>query len=245
MESQEVERPRHRADGLRCWCGRTAAFVFLAVLLGVGCATAPRPADAAKWEKDIRAFEAADRTNPPPSGATLFVGSSTIRLWKTLAQDFPDRPVLNRGFGGSQMSDLLAYMDRIVLPYAPRMILVYEGDNDLAGGRSPKEIADGFEEFARRVHRKLPRTHVAFVAIKPSISRERLMGAAAQANERIARFCASRKWLSYLDVFTPMLSEQGRPRPELFVSDNLHLNEQGYRLWVEIVRPHLATLEGG
>jgi hypothetical protein len=142
------------------------------------------------------------------------------------------------------MSDLLAYMDRIVLPYAPRMILVYEGDNDLAGGRSPKEIADGFEEFARRVHRKLPRTHVAFLAIKPSIRRERLMGAAAQTNERVARFCTSRNWLSYIDVFTPMLDEQGRPRPELFVSDNLHLNEQGYRRWAEIVRPHLAILVG-
>jgi lysophospholipase L1-like esterase len=208
-----------------------------------GCATAKSGASADKWEQDIRTFEAADRNQPPPPGATLFVGSSSIRLWETLKDDFADRSIVQRGFGGSQMTDLVAFTDRIVIPYRPAVILVYEGDNDLAQGRSPKQILAGFELFCAKVHAIVPGTHIAFIAIKPSIARRRLMKRAANTNTQIAQFCETDARLSFIDTYHPMLDAEGEPRSELFDADNLHLNRQGYALWTEVIRRHLDRIE--
>lgn len=218
---------------------RSAGSFLLIGLLLSGCASRQPPPLSPTWEKDIRAFEAADRQTPPPRDAVLFVGSSSIRLWRTLPTDFPDYAVIQRGFGGCQMNDVLAVVDRIVVPSAPRAIFVYAGDNDLANGRKPADIEADFRDFARRVHRQLPRSHVAFIAIKPSPQREALLGLAAEANQRIARYCRRQTWLGYVDVFTPMLDAGGRPRGDLFVEDALHLNAAGYALWTGIVRRHL------
>jgi hypothetical protein len=120
------------------------------------------------FENEILAFEAADRASPPPSNAVLFVGSSTIRLWPDVQRDFPDIPTLNRGFGGSSIPDVLLYMDRIVLPYRPRTIVFYGGDNDLANGRTTEQVIRDFEAFASRVRGQLPKAKIVFLAIKPS-----------------------------------------------------------------------------
>ncbi len=222
---------------------RFLGLLLTAGLLVPGCASRQPPPLSATWEKDIRAFEAADRKMPPPRGAVLFVGSSSIRLWHTLPADFSDYPVIQRGFGGCQMNDVLAVVNRIVVPHAPRAIFVYAGDNDLANGRKPAEIGADFRQFARLVHRQLPQTHVAFIAIKPSPQRKALLGLAAEANQGIARDCRRHSWLGYVDVFTPMLDENSRPRPDLFVEDGLHLNAAGYALWTGIVRRHLEGID--
>jgi lysophospholipase L1-like esterase len=192
-----------------------------------------------RFEAEIKAFEAADKTNPPPARAILFVGSSSIRLWKTLAQDFPHRKVINRGFGGSQIADSLAFADRIILPYKPKTVVLYAGDNDIAAGKSPEDVFADFKALTQKIHAKLPRTRIGFISIKPSPSRWHLVEKIKTANRLIAEFCGRDKRLVYIDVFTPMLRADGTPRPELFVEDKLHLNAKGYELWARIVAPHL------
>jgi lysophospholipase L1-like esterase len=186
---------------------------------------------------EISAFEAADARAPQPPGGALFVGSSTIRLWPALAKDFPDVAVVQRGFGGSEISDVIHYAPRIVLPYRPRLIVFYAGDNDLNAGESPESVFRDFQSFVELVWRSLPDTRIAFVSIKPSGSRWHLAEKMRAANEMIRAYAGREPRLSYVDVFTPMLGADGKPREELFVADRLHLSERGYALWREILLP--------
>lgn len=201
------------------------------------------------WERDISAFEAADKTNPPPRGAILFVGSSSIRLWRTLAADFPDHPVINRGFGGSQLIDSVTFADRIVLPYQPKMIALYAGDNDIAAQKTPQQVLADFKLFAQKVHHQLPETRIAFIAIKPSLARWPLLEPIKEANRLVRGCCQENERLLFIDVFSPMLDTNGQPRPELLAADGLHLNRKGYELWTALIKPHLpkttASQAGG
>lgn len=206
---------------------------------------APRPADPfAQWEPEIQQFEAADRRQAPPPGGVVFTGSSTIRLWDTLAQDFAGTPVLNRGFGGSQMVDALHFADRIILPYKPRLVLVYAGDNDLAAGVSPEQVLANYRALVERIHRALPTTRVGYLTIKPSPSRWELAAKMKATNELIRAYTASDPRLLYIDTFTPMLDPNGQPRPELFREDMLHMNPRGYAIWKTIVAPYLVAPRG-
>lgn len=191
------------------------------------------------WKADIDRFTAADATHPPASQAVLFIGSSTIRKWTSLAKDFPNVPVINRGFGGSELSDSVFYADRIVIPYQPRLVVVYAGDNDLARGKTPEGVHADFRAFCAKIHAALPQTRILFVAIKPSPSREKLKGKVVAANALIAADCRKDKRLGYADVYTPMLDAKGGMRPELFVQDMLHMNDAGYALWTRVIGPLL------
>ncbi len=191
------------------------------------------------WDPSIRAFEEADRKNPPPASPILFVGSSSIRMWD-LPSSFPDQPILNRGFGGSELSDAIRYFDRIVLPYRPRLILLYEGDNDIGNGETPDQVVADYQRFAKLVRTKLPDTHFAFLPIKPSLKRWNLWPQMTRANEAIQQLCAEDDNLHYLDTVTPMLGEDGKPMPALFKEDGLHLNPAGYRAWTRVVSSWLA-----
>jgi lysophospholipase L1-like esterase len=240
---------------------------ILAVLGLVGCSggaespaslgsseTVAQPADASladaagteralaesRWEADIQAFEAQDRVSPPPQGAILFVGSSSIRLWKT-ARDFADLPTINRGFGGSEMSDVVAFLDRIVLPYAPEDIVLYEGDNDIAKGKTAQRVFRDYRAFVDGVHANLPRARIHFIAIKPSLARWKLVETMRAANALVRAETENDPRLGYLDVDTPMLGTDGKPRPELFIDDGLHLSEAGYAIWNEVVRRTLRA----
>ena len=195
-----------------------------------------------KWEPAIQKFEQADRASPPPRDAVLFVGSSSIRMWKEVDQDFPGVPVINRGFGGSQISDSTRYLDRIIAPYQPRMIVFYAGDNDIAGGHTPQQVFADYQEFVRQVRGRLPHVPIAYISIKPSPARAKFLQATRQANELIRQYIATRKDLSYIDVFTSMLGADGQPRPELFTADRLHLNRQGYDLWTAQVAPFVQSV---
>ena len=190
-----------------------------------------------RWAKEIRAFEAADKTNPPPRDAVLLIGSSSIRLWTNVAQAFPGHKVINRGFGGSQLADSVAFVDRIVTPYRPKLILLYAGDNDIAGGKTPETVLSDFKAFVGKIHAALPRTRVGYIAIKPCLAREKFLDQVKTANRLIREYCETDERLLFADVFTPMLSPEGRPRADLCVKDLLHLNAQGYALWASVLRP--------
>ncbi len=199
--------------------------------------------DPSRWEKYIARFEAADKKQMPQPDGVLFIGSSSIRMWKTLEQDFPGLPVINRGFGGSQIADSNHFAGRIVHPYKPRQIVLYAGDNDVAGGKSPERVLADFQQFLKTVRAKLPKVRVSFIAIKPSLSRWKLSGKMAMANSLVRDACGKDKRLDYIDIWQPMLDDNGKPRPDLFLGDGLHLNAKGYALWTSIVKPHLAKHE--
>ncbi len=196
-------------------------------------------AETNKFESEIVAFERSDRTNPPPKGAVLFVGSSSIRLWKTVAQDFPKHRVINRGFGGSQISDSIYYAERIVLPYKPKLVVMYAGGNDIHDGKDPEAVFNDFKTFVATVHKRLPRTRIAYISIAPNPARWAEVDRVRAANALIADFARRKRNLEFINVFSDMLGPDGQPRPEIFSSDRLHMNEQGYALWTRIVKKSL------
>jgi lysophospholipase L1-like esterase len=193
----------------------------------------------ARWEREIAAFERADRTNPPPKGALLFIGSSTIRLWKTLAQDYPDQKVINRGFGGSEIVDSTHFADRIVVPYAPRMIFLRAGGNDLWAGKTSEQVFADFKEFVSTVQKALPQAEVVFISLNPSVARWKQADKEKAVNTMIADYIRGKPGLKYIETFDMVLGADGQPRPELFVGDKLHFNAEGYKLLIERVRPFL------
>ncbi len=192
-----------------------------------------------RFEEAIAEFEASDRRNPPPERAVLLVGSSSIALWATLQQDFPSVPTIRRGFGGSEIEDVLHYVDRIVIPYRPRIVVLYVGDNDLASGKTPDRVFSDLSQLVTVLHRELPNTRIAFISIKPSLARWHLIASIRAVNELVKARAAKDRRLAYIDVFTPMLGPDGSPRRELFVEDGLHLSPEGYALWRRIVAPFL------
>lgn len=208
---------------------RRAAAIVLLLLLGGGAWAQRAPVDP--WQADMQRFAAADREHPPARGGIVFTGSSSIRLWSGLAEDFPGRPVLNRGFGGSTLADATRHVDELVTRYAPRTVVLYAGDNDLAAGATPAQVHADFQAFVRAVHARLPHTRILFVSIKPSPARAALLPAMRRANALIRAEAERSKNVGYVDVATPMLDAQGRPRAELFLDDRLHMNREGYALW--------------
>jgi lysophospholipase L1-like esterase len=217
---------------------KTVAFLLLLCLLpSLARARDNRENDHAQWNQDIAAFQASDRQHPPAAGAVLFIGSSSIRFWKTLASDFPEVKTINRGFGGSEIDDATFFADRIVAPYHPRAIVMYAGDNDLADGDSPARVRDDFAAFVRKARALDPGVPIAFIAIKPSVARQELLPQIREANALVRRYAASEHGVTYLDVFTPMLGTDGQPQAKWFIGDGLHMNRQGYVLWTNIVKP--------
>jgi lysophospholipase L1-like esterase len=217
---------------------RNTVVAVLAVWLATQSAHAAK-SPSERWEKDIQAFEAADKKSPPPQGAVLFIGASTIRLWTTLAQDFPEHKVINRGFGGSQIADSTYYADRIVIPYKPRLIVLRAGGNDINAGKTPEQVFEDFKAFVATVRAKLPETRIAFISNTPSPARWSQVEKQKKANQLIREFIASDKNLDYIDIFDAMLGADGKPREELFVTDRLHCSSEGYKVWTKIVQPHL------
>jgi lysophospholipase L1-like esterase len=191
-----------------------------------------------RWESTIAKFEAADKANPPAPNGIVFYGSSSIVRWK-LDQSFPDLKALNRGFGGSQMKDALRYVDRAVIPLKPRLVVVYEGDNDVEAGTAPNTISDQFAALATKIHAALPATKVIAISIKPSLRRDKFQAQMNEANTGIKAFCKKNAFATYLDVVTPMLDRAGKPKPELFVEDGLHMTPAGYAIWDEAIAPLL------
>jgi len=192
------------------------------------------------WEAAIKKFEDADNVSPPPSRGVVFVGSSSIVRWN-LKDAFPElgAAAINRGFGGSVIQDAVYYADRIVIPYKPRLVVLYSGDNDLTTPETPKEIADRFIAFVEKVHTALPQSRTIVISIKPSLQRWAFVDKARAANALVRAHCATHPYATYLDVEPLMLGADGKPKPELFVADGLHMTPEGYKIWNAAIGPLL------
>jgi lysophospholipase L1-like esterase len=197
--------------------------------------------DFARWEREIAGFEAADRIKPPPKGGVLFIGASGIRLWKSLAEDFPDHKVINRGFGGSEIRDSTHFADRIIFPYEPRQIFLRAGGNDIHNGGLPFLVAGDFLEFCRIVHQRLPNTEILFIGASPAPARWGESDKYVELNRRIREGALNMPRVGYIDVYPIGIKSDGNPRYEVFVADKLHFNAEGYKLLADRVRPYLMT----
>jgi lysophospholipase L1-like esterase len=198
-------------------------------------------ADPAKWEKDIAAFEQADREHPPEKGGIVFTGSSSIRRWKTLAADFPGLRVVNRGFGGSQMEDSLYFAERILGAHEPAAVVIFAGSNDINAGKSPDVVAENFKAFVTKVRALLPKTEICYIEITSSPSRWAQREKVIEANRQIRAFCEATPGVKFIVVREKFLGSNGEPRAELFEKDRLHPTADGYKILAAAIRPALPA----
>lgn len=217
---------------------RSAGLCLAAALLWGAAASGQEPA-ASRWEEAMQAFERQDKKSPPAQQANVFVGSSSIRMWK-LPDAFPGHACVNRGFGGSEMVDAAKYVKRIVLPLRPRVIVLYSGDNDLSKNKTPEDVLAAYQDFARQVREQSAETKLVVLALKPSPRRFSLADKYRAANRLLEAAVKTDPHAVFIDVWSPMLGEEGFPRPELYMADQLHLTPAGYRVWNQLVEPHLA-----
>ncbi|MBM3178541.1 MAG: G-D-S-L family lipolytic protein [Bacteroidetes bacterium] len=197
--------------------------------------------DTPPFWNDIQKFKTADKISPPPVAPILFVGSSSFTMWSDLKQAFPGKPVLNRGFGGSSLPDLIRYSYDVVLPYRPKQVVIYCGENDLAASKdvSPEEVLRRLQTFFQMIRINLPEAKISYVSMKPSPSRAVIQDRLIQANAMIKNFLENEKNTSYIDVYGDMLDENGDFCRELFLQDMLHMNSDGYAIWKRVIEPHL------
>lgn len=209
----------------------TALFLFISLVLSAQ--------QRAFWP-EIKAFKAADSLHAPPQNAILFVGSSSIRMWKTLDRDFPGHTVINRGFGGSSLPHVIQYAYDIIIPYHPSQIVIYCGDNDFMTDTVTSEIVvERFKKLFTLLRKELPRADILYISIKPSPSRRRLMSKMAEANTAISKFLKKKPNAAFINIWDQMLDRNGEPRKDLFLKDMLHMNASGYAIWRKAVEPHL------
>jgi lysophospholipase L1-like esterase len=216
----------------------------LSVLLATNFVMAAEHLDPKRWEKDIQKFEEAEKTQPVEPGGIVFVGSSSIRMWD-LTKAFPGLPVVNRGFGGSHLADSVAYLDRLVVKHRPRLVVLYAGDNDIQHGLSSEQVVEDYRRFVDALHRALPDTRIVYIPIKPSVARWEKYPQMAKANRAIRAIIDESPFQDYLAIEEPMLNTEGVPNPALFQEDGLHLNEAGYQIWTELLRPLLSPESRG
>jgi len=218
---------------------RIAAALALASLT----AAAEYP-DPERYSGAIDAFLAAEATSPPPKGAIVATGSSSMRFWHgRIAEDLAPLTLVPRGFGGSNMKDVRHFLDELVLRHEPRAVLLYEGDNDAAVGAKPEEVIAHFDAIVAGIHDRFPAARIYILAVKPSVARWHLWDVMQATNALLADRAAADPRLTFIDIATPMLGDDGKPLPDIFVADNLHMNAAGYDIWRDVVRPILLAAE--
>lgn len=192
------------------------------------------------WD-DIQSFKKQDSISAPPENAILFIGSSSFTMWKDVQKDFPGYIIINRGFGGSPLLDQLRYVNEVVFPYKPKQIIIYCGENDLASSDtvSGTMVANRFYKLFTRIRNKFPRAQITYVTMKPSPSRELLLSKMMRGNELIRKYLSTKKRTAYVDVYKEMIDDEGKPRTDIFLDDNLHMNKDGYAIWKRLIQPHL------
>jgi len=192
------------------------------------------------WD-DIQAFKKQDSISFPPKNAVLFIGSSTFTMWKKVQDDFPGYTILNRAFGGSSLPDLIRYANDIIFPYQPKQIVIYCGDNDIAGSDTitAQMVFERFKNLFQLIRSGMEKVPVLFVSIKPSPSRWHLKDNAVEANEMIRKYLRKKKRAKFVSVWKEMLGPDGRPFDSLFLEDKLHMNERGYMIWQKKLEPYL------
>ncbi len=228
----------------------TKAFLILIVPVGVagwfvcaGCAAAPPNSLAmhnpSRWENEIAAYERSDATNPPPPGCIVFTGASYIRKWAPrLATDFPNMQVIDRGFGGAWLADVYYYADRIIIPYAPREVVIYAGGNDVFFGLRSEFVFGDFVALMKKLHQALPKAKLVFISLPPSPSRWADTARFKRVNDLIANYC-NRHNIGFVDAFKLMLGPDGKPLPGIYDKGRLHMNAAGYDIWRDALKPYL------
>ena len=220
------------------------ALLLAALLFAPAQTPAPAPAaakgpDPSQFEADIHAFEVEDMAAPPPKGGIIFTGSSSIRMWTSLTEDFAGLPVLNRGFGGSMIPEVTAFLDRIVVPHKPRLVVLYCGGNDINAGRSAAQVTRDFEALVAKLHDELPTTRLLYISIAPNPARWSQVETVKAVNRAVQWRAESDPRITYIDVFSRMVGPDGRPLSHIFIEDGLHMNAKGYAIWKDVVRPYL------
>ncbi|MEO0473850.1 MAG: SGNH/GDSL hydrolase family protein [Bacteroidota bacterium] len=193
--------------------------------------------DPTRFADEIKPF--LEESGKKHQGAIVFTGSSSVRFWKSLAEDFPDKQVINRGFGGSQMSDLIHYHADLIVKYQPKQVFIYEGDNDVSAGKSTREIMKDTRTLVKKLRKAMPNTPIVFISPKPSVARWNLKSQYEETNATMAAYCQKKSFLTFVDVWKPMLDESGAVRKDIFVEDNLHMNAAGYDIWAQVIGPYL------
>jgi lysophospholipase L1-like esterase len=201
--------------------------------------------DPLVWEKQIRAFEKKERKKAPPKRAVVFAGSSTIRLWGGLARDMAPLPTVQRGFGGAKVNDVIHYMDRLITPHDPAMVVLYIGSNDLLdfGGNRPKSLAAMqalYDTLLSGLHDRLPSALIVVASTFPSPLNARRAGQIEAVNEYLRRTAENTPWLEIVDGNQALQAPNGEPDRSLFRFDRVHLNKKGYARWAQILRPLLV-----
>ena len=221
--------------------------LVLALLAGVVVSGEPRISspDPERFAKSIESFQEEDKSIEVSEGLILFTGSSSIRMWKSLSADFPEQNTLNRGFGGSHISDVLHYFDILIPPHKPSVIVLYCGENDLWSGKSSQQVVEDFKVFVKRVGKILPKTRIHYLACKPSPKRMQKWAIYQQCNRMIAKQCAKEERLNFIDVSKVMLDRKGHPLSGIWLKDQLHMNARGYESWTTLLRPILAKPKQG
>lgn len=212
--------------------------LHLALAVAITAQCQQPPLKYLRWEKEVAGIEKRLADKPPAKGGVVFAGSSSIRLWD-VAKAFPDLPAVNVGFGGSQIPDCTFFVARLVAPLEPKTVVFYAGDNDISGGRTPEQVRNDFAAFVAAVHAKAPTCRILFLSVKPSGSRWKLYEKQQAANELVKEACSKNMLLRYVDVGTPLLGTDGKPDPDLFVKDQLHLSPKGYEKWNAVLKEHL------
>ncbi|HRE38750.1 MAG TPA: GDSL-type esterase/lipase family protein [Chitinophagaceae bacterium] len=209
--------------------------IFL-VLVSVGLFAKAQP-----FANEIAAFKKQDSLSFPGTGKILFVGSSSFTLWKDVQQYFPEYPIINRGFGGSSLTDLIRYAPDVIFPYEPKQIVIYCGENDFAGDTSlyPSQVAQRFFDLFNLIRSRYKKVPIAYISMKPSPSRQHLMARFNVANVMIKNFIKKKRRTAFIDVYKAMLKENGQPKDEIFLADKLHMNAEGYKIWKKIIEPYL------
>jgi lysophospholipase L1-like esterase len=214
---------------------------FLLTLLlwsGVLIAQEQKPAF---WE-DIQEFKRADSATPPPKNAILFIGSSSFTMWQDVQEYFPTYKIINRGFGGSTLLDQLRYVNDIVVPYKPKQVIIYCGENDLASSDTVNgnDVARRFQRLFTQIRNRFPKAQVSYISMKPSPSRELLLKKMRSGNNQIKKYLSTKKRTAFIDVYKEMIDDEGKPRTDIFLDDNLHMNKAGYAIWKKAIEPYLV-----
>lgn len=216
-----------------------AVSLGLMICSGVRAADKKEPPASTRFEPQILAYEARDKASPPPQQAILLTGASNIVRWKSFAEDLPGYEVINRGFGGSHIADVLYYADRVIVPYHPKLVIVQAGGNDLNSGKTPAEVLTDVKALVAKVRQSLPETRIAFISISPSIARWKQRETQAEFNRLLGEYLAQGENLDFIDVNEMFLGPDGMPRAEMFVADGQHLSDEGFKARAKLIIPHL------
>jgi lysophospholipase L1-like esterase len=194
------------------------------------------------YAEDIERFKENDKLNPPPQHAILFAGSSSFTMWTDVKDYFPGFTIINRGFGGSTLLDQIHYAEDVILPYLPKQIVIYCGENDVAYSDTVtgEMVAGRFVTLFIKIRSKLPDVKITYITMKPSPSRWHLSGKMTEGNDLIRKFLATQDNTGFINIWDDMLNEDGMPDPSLFLEDMLHMNEKGYRIWQKKIEPELV-----